>query len=134
MDSGSKLRKLIASYGDKEEFLRAAEEIIEEEEQKRNNLLARDLRNMLYHPNNHIHTVAHIHKIPALLTIDDISVARLEQAYASRNRQFLIELAHNTHLTALMKLVGTIYIKEFQTHMLFWTFLLFFNPKIKKLF
>ena len=63
MDSGSKLRKLIASYGDKEEFLRAAEEIIEEEELKRNNLLARDLRNMLYRPNSSINSFKSL-KIP----------------------------------------------------------------------
>ncbi|OPX83572.1 MAG: Proteasome-activating nucleotidase [Methanosaeta sp. PtaB.Bin005] len=43
--------------------MRAAEEIIEEEEQKRNNLLARDLRNMLYHPNNSINNFKSL-KIP----------------------------------------------------------------------
>lgn len=52
MDSGTKLRKLIASYGDKAEFMRVAGEIIEEEERKKNNLLARDLKDILEYQNN----------------------------------------------------------------------------------
>jgi SpoVK/Ycf46/Vps4 family AAA+-type ATPase len=60
MDSGSKLRKLIASYNDKGEFMRVAEEIIEEEERKKNNLLARDLRDILDYPSNNIKSL----KIP----------------------------------------------------------------------
>ncbi len=43
--------------------MRAAEEIIEEEELKRNNLLARDLRNMLYRPNSSINSFKSL-KIP----------------------------------------------------------------------
>ncbi|MFB3765695.1 MAG: AAA family ATPase [Methanotrichaceae archaeon] len=52
MDSGSKLRKLVASYSDKGEFMRIAEEIIKEEEMKKNNLLAKDLKNILDYENN----------------------------------------------------------------------------------
>ncbi len=63
MDSGSKLRKLIASYDDKSEFMRVAEEIIEEEEQKKNNLLARDLRNVLDYQNNNFTNIKSL-KIP----------------------------------------------------------------------
>ena len=63
MDSGSKLRKLIASYNDKEEFMRVAEEIIEEEERKKNNLLARDLKNILDYQDNNINNFKSL-KIP----------------------------------------------------------------------
>jgi len=52
MDGGTKLRKLIESYGDKAEFMRVAEEIVEEEEQKKNNLLAKDLKGVLSYQNN----------------------------------------------------------------------------------
>ena len=52
MDSGTKLRKLIESYGDKAEFMRVAEEIVEEEERKKNNLLAKDLKSILDYENN----------------------------------------------------------------------------------
>ncbi|MCX6679115.1 MAG: ATP-binding protein [Methanothrix sp.] len=63
MDSGSKLRKLIASYSDKGEFMKIAEEIIEEEEMKKNNLLARDLKNILDYQNNNINNIRSL-KIP----------------------------------------------------------------------
>lgn len=63
MDSGTKLRKLIASYGDKAEFMRVAEEIIEEEELKKNNLFARDLKNILDYQNNALKSTKSL-KIP----------------------------------------------------------------------
>jgi SpoVK/Ycf46/Vps4 family AAA+-type ATPase len=64
MDGGSKLRKLIASYGDKAEFMRVAEEIIEEEKRKKNNLLARDLKNILDYQNNALNNTKSL-KIPS---------------------------------------------------------------------
>jgi SpoVK/Ycf46/Vps4 family AAA+-type ATPase len=64
MDSGTKLRKLIASYGDKAEFMRVAEEIIEEEERKKNNLFARDLKDILDYQNNTLNNTKSL-KIPS---------------------------------------------------------------------
>lgn len=64
MDSGTKLRKLIASYGDKAEFMRVAGEIIEEEERKKNNLLARDLKDILEYQNNSLQSAKSL-RIPS---------------------------------------------------------------------
>jgi SpoVK/Ycf46/Vps4 family AAA+-type ATPase len=64
MDSGTKLRKLIASYGDKAEFMRVAGEIIEEEERKKNNLLARDLKDILEYQNNSLRSAKSL-RIPS---------------------------------------------------------------------
>lgn len=92
MARGELMKKLLASYGQEDEFRAVAEQIIDEEERKKNRVLARSLRKTL---DNMQENTGKSHGLAPLLPFPDAAKDFIERIEPTRSRHDIVLSSDN---------------------------------------